>query len=464
MKEISNSLHYSVKSLGLGEIISYDNNHFCVTKDKEKRVYCTNFSMKEMIDLQLKYGTGTVSYCPYPLICCANKSLEDNTALIVNENSSTDHSKIVKVIKDVGLKISSITSTKAQVISVIEEASKSKFIIVNGNVRTSVIYGLLSCTKPLAFLNCKNRNISLLLKHAGLQKILCNDEKELYEVWHNADIIASTLKDLKKRLQAYVSWVKSSKFYTVKCSASLPFKFVVNSSDYVAPYVSQVASLFQDYSSPGGIDFCLRTVETFVKKKSVILHPWIGIIETFSVDRLLSCDNFQASLPFCVGLFAYTKELCDLFPDVNVSVTDFNILSVECDKIFDPTYWIDDRIVINLDNPREVISLNGAETESDSYICCLDELTDKNIDRLVFMASKGIPIALPRTEISEIILGEEYPFFFDDPIPGVLTDEATEDLIMDTFNYLNDRLITIDEYIEKLEDTRVGIAVKNLYK
>lgn len=468
MKEISYSLRDSVKSLGLGEIISYDTNHFIV-KDK-KIVYCTNFSMSEIVSLQLKYGTGMVNYCPYPLMFCSNKGLADNSALIVNESSSTDNSKVVKIVKDIGLKISNITSTKAQVISIIEEAAKSKLIVVNGNVRTSVLYGLLSCTKTIAFVNCKNDNISLLLRQSGLEKLLCKDERSIPEVWHNRTVVEETLKELKTRMQAYISWSKSCKPFVSKpefptMTDTEHFKFVVNSGDYTTPYYSQFGHLMSDYSSSGGINFCLRTVDNFTKKGLVIMHPWVGIIETLEVpNKLLNSENFQASLPFCVGLFVYTREISEAFPDVNTSVIDFRIVSVEYDKIFDPYYWIEDRIVINLANPNEVISLNNTENESESYICSLDEVEGKNVDRLVFMASKGIPIALPRTNISEIILGEDYPFYFDDPVPGVLVDEATEDLVIETFNYLNDRLVSIEDLINSLEDTSVGIAVKNLYK
>lgn len=472
------SLQVASSELALGQVTKCEDSYFVT----EKGVFCTVYDFKTIAKLQQEFGTGIVNYCPFPTIACQKDGEKKDKVIIVSQNAKTDTTVAKSMAKTLGIESEVCVASSINARSILENISGSSFIIVNGNVRTSIIHMVFSSGCPFVLVSCSDVKARKMLELCGMSKLIYNNKHSpstfINDVWLNREIIIETLKETTERFKAFISWAPNCKPFvdttyqdiTDRRNSDTGFKFTLSPNEHKDPYLKNISEKLFTHSTTGGIHLRLSVVKDFTESGLVLLHPWIGIIETTEVEvitQFQELSNFKASIAMCLGLFTHSREVCDLLATKTRCTIIDQILIKDDENLFEYEEWKKNLVVINISNPREAVSLNNTEDfETKHFICCLKQVSHKISQRILAMASRCIPIILPRCEISEGILGANYPLFVDDVKlidPFNLNRWLTEDTIRETHQYLLKLTKTVSEMVEILSDSDIGTSVRDLY-
>jgi hypothetical protein len=281
---------------------------------------------------------------------------------------------------------------------------------------------------------------------------------------------------MKKRLNAYFSWIPRLRSFidvTYKDidksrNPGIKLEYSFSPDDYQDDtYYNEMSQQLYTLTTTGGIHLKLCVFKEFTSKDIVILHPWIGILEPIDTDdltKLLSLPRFRVSLSMCLGLIVHNKKIKSILPkNINASVADFFVVK-STEKIFDYEEWKKDGVVVNLNNTREQMSvLNKEVFMTDNFICSCPVVNSKTVDRVLTMISRCVPVALPKNDLTLPILGEEYPFYMDDPSPYNLRKLSQSDVILRASKYIENNICKRASFIVgEISDTKVGRIAINM--
>jgi hypothetical protein len=362
--------------------------------------------------------------------------------------------------------------------AILDAISQASLIIVNGEVRTNILYMIFASAIPFMLIGCSNAHMKNLLSLCGLTSLICKYDEKAYilQIWKNREMITKALHDATDRLSSFISWAPYCKSYIdesyndceIQRISDCDFKFTLSIQDITNPFYKDIAEQLYNYTTTGGIHFRLNTVKDFCNSDICILHPWVGVVESlnpYEVKKMLESKRFQVSSSMCVGLYVYSQEIYDILPE-NLTVTLIDFILVENqEKVFSFDEWKEQRVAVNMINPDEFISLNQIEDiETDDFICCLKSVSHKHVLMIADAISKRIPIVLPQCDISEKILGESYPLYSTNSDPVNISNWITDEIIEETLNYYDSLLKTPEDVITYLSDTLIGKKVSNLFE
>ncbi len=468
------SLQVATKKIGLGKVTKYSENYFI----SEKGIFCTVFDFKQIIRLQEIYGTGAVNYCPFPTIICQKENMHSDRVSIFNRSGNTDTDKALRAAKTLNMEVKMVNTSTMNAGSILDCISQSSMIIINGEVRTNILYMIFASAIPFMLIGCSNLQIRNLCDQCGLKELFSrhDEKKSILEIWKNREIISHTLIDATKRLNSFISWAPHCKSFIdesyndneIQRIYDDDFKFTFSVGDYTGAFYKDFAEQLYDYTTTGGINLRLTTIRDFCKSNICILHPWIGIVESFDpqdVRKMLCKKEFQVSMSMCIGLYVYTQEIYDMIPEnVTVTLIDFHLFENQ-ERVFSFEEWKDQRVAVNMVNQSEFISLNGIDdVDTDDFICCLKSVSVKHALMIADAASKRIPIVLPQCDISKKILGTNYPLYSENSNPHHITNWITDEIIEDTLSYYDELLKTPIDTILMLSNTIIGKKAINLFK
>src|SRR4051812_11244801 len=126
-KNTCKALTECVKFLNLGEVLQYDNGSCFTTAGM---AYCVSLNYKEMLRLQFTYGTGKVTYCPFPSIICGKTNPRDHSVLALNGNKNTNTATLATL----GVDVVQYDSSKLNTNTVVNLVSTARCVILNGSV------------------------------------------------------------------------------------------------------------------------------------------------------------------------------------------------------------------------------------------------------------------------------------------------------------------------------------------
>lgn len=472
---------YSLKTIatkvGLGDVTELQDTYFAT----KKGIYCFIYDMTEIIRLQQIYGTGLVNYCPFPTIILKKEGSNVNkgTVAILSKSLSTDITTAKASIMQLNMKFIHHGTSSMNMSSILDAISDAKVVVVNGDVRTNVLYVLFASAKPFIIIGHENPKIRKLLELCSLEKLICNSrdsEVLMSEVWENRSEIIEVLQTTSLRLQAFISWAPYAKAFSSSYNdveldrdPSIDFKFTFSPSDYSQdPYTRNLSTQLYSYSTTNGINYKLSVFKEFTKSGIVLLHPWIGFVETLNpedVRELLKNDRFLASSPFCIGLYVFNREIYDEFPDsYALTIIDYPLIR-DSKSFFDYESWKTDRVLVNLLNKKEIVSLNNnKDYNTIDFVACLSKASYENASKIAVMATRGVPIILPKTAVSIAILGKRYPLYRSDVNPSSVQKWITNELVFETSEYLQSILRTSEELVDILSDTAIGKTVSRLFR
>lgn len=441
----------SCKMINLGDVTSYCGTNYFITT---KGVYCTTLSYREMAKLQSVHGTGNVNYCPFPTMICGKNLPRTELISILNESSNCDRTVADEITT--GLDRKHFVTTKMNTNSIIDTVSKSKMVVINGQVRPNVLFVVFASRTPFIVIGCRNSELEHQLKLSGLSMLVCtnNDgaKERMYSIIDNWKSINETLSESVDRLIRFIKWAPEAKSFLSSTISQSPkrddkkLRFYLNPSDYTTPYYYHMAKELFKHSTYGGIHLRLSVVRDFTSTNLLLLHPWIGIVEVTDrtkLEELLKNDKFMVSLSMCLGLVVYHQDIADMIPEnVNVSVQDY--LIHEMPKTFDLMEWCDKRTVVNLDTDN----IDGTSIGTMSVV---------REDLLLQSIAQGAPVLLPGTKHSETILGKKYPMFNDRTNPMDIPSD--DKVIVNTLKHINSIVVDTEEIINSILDSSVGKAV-----
>lgn len=478
---IHKALQALYSRIGVNNIEKYD-SVVTVTKN---HIWTNLYDSKHIIALQKEYGTGKVDYCPSVYILGNSGSVKnDNSLLIVQGKNPLVIEGLENTLNPYFSSITTIDSNISYRTS-LRTFTKASFVIINGVVRDSILYSLLSTTRPFILVNCNVESFNHLLYLSSTEDLsLCDPNidqvlSKVKETLEEYDDISTHLEKFERRMRSYISWVTTLKAFcnnnftddNLPTESAMKFRFVVSPADSDDFTFGRIlANSLYEKSVKGGIHF-LQEVETqFTKSDIMLLHPWVGILEIGStrlLDALFKNNRFIASLSFCEVLFVYSPDIKAIldtkFPEYNLKVVLIPLLSVKQRKQFDISAWKSEATFFNIEVPNTSVPLINGVTKSDFIkkdISCLSENInrvavihkdqDNNLHRLSLCISYGIPIVLKRTKISELILGKNYTLFTSNIVLNSVVDFLDEENVMAASEHIQHLIMTKDVLIDKL--------------
>jgi hypothetical protein len=406
-------------------------------------IWCTVYNNKRIFQLQQKFGTGNVNYCPEPsfIFRCRHDHKRGKFTYILTKSGDTDTSEAIAICKRLELPHKTINLNMEGLtnLSLYTTLNNAKFIILNGNCRTTHINVAFMTGIPLIALHLENVQFTELCRLAGLRRLNVRNAADVNWVWDNRDIVAETMNDTLDRMQAHLSWLSNVEIFNPRVgNTPTTLKYSLDSKTVTTGYFTAATTCLSAGSRKGAIHFLPTTLHLC----EPLLHPWVGCIDSLSVGAVqqwLRLPTTEVSLSFCLGLFVYHADIAALFS------CDVDILPVA--PLLLPNYQ-------TFSYTKSCAGIENANLLDNVTI--ITDLTTVSLNTIFEIIARHTPVMLPRTKLSTSIFGSRYPCYVSNPQLEIIQKTVTLDKIEAASRHLATLSISLEKYYAKLSKTLVG--------
>lgn len=317
-------------TVGLGKVTSVQDD---VIVTENGKIYTMIRDMRRICELQRRYGTGNVSYSPNPLLALEPGSkIERNPIFLVvygGTNTSANVNKLTSHMEKRYTSVTKIAESRLRVGDAVTMFRSVSYVLFYRVVTPGLFYILFASGVPFFLVDCSLGSFIHILNESGLEKTVVGDNSYLElkntfrEAYINRQIASNMALETTDRLRRIMSWVAvcvgfRDLHYSDLNVVRTPYDYhgikigvAISVSDYKNTFVKDLASEIFNYSVVGGVHFELETVNA-MSCGGVYLHPWFGCIEVIDNNTVEECCNrreFLASIPMCLGLIVYDKNV-----------------------------------------------------------------------------------------------------------------------------------------------------------
>lgn len=455
---------------------------------KDGSVYVTHTKLKRIIDLQRKYGTGRVSYIPHPILILDSdiKYERENTCLIITPGLNHELEQFMHSHEDNWENISVVHENQLNETNMIPLFRSVNFILLHDLKNSKIFYFVLGSATPFYAVNCKLDSVENVLKGARLSRLIYDiDNSEPGDLENGFELVLERrefyAECLRKRLnnfkRLFSALTQTKGFRDINYSnlnylPNLSRKDIpplsISPGDYDGNAQKLIASDFSRYQVRGGVHFELTVFDAFLELGTVYLHPWIGLIETLDVkdyEYLVNCKEFRISSSMCLGLIVLCDKSEELLlaalngAGIKLIVVYLPLPIIRSENIFNLEEWkIDPVIRQGLDhlylNKDGIDRLEKIEPKA---LVVTTEPKTLIIGSIYSHLSQCRPLILERDEMSEFLLGKDYPLFTSNLRPYQLREIVTVKSVTEAHEYLKKiPLRSTLEFLLRLHNTKIG--------
>lgn len=331
-------------------------------------VYCHTTSHQRMCELQRSYGTERVVYTVDPsLLLTISSSVVRSGVFLIAYSVSYDESIFSRLLNHLKERYKTIAYLKVSECTppdLMTRFRSSDFILSIGANRFTA--GLIiSSSTPFVFLDSTFGLYSNVLKDLNLEylNVSVRRYEDLKSVFKD---VLPRVASIRTQLETGVSQMRSTSKISSSFTPQKPSRASARPKALTPLYIpslhkdddflNELLSELAPYSSGVGIYLDIAVTKTFTVNKHFHLYPWIGVIETTSLNgRLFELPEFKLSLKFCLGLLVFTDTLRN---EVQERMRDARISTVDCSVIPIPSLSLTPSITFNISSfnsyPRAV--------------------------------------------------------------------------------------------------------------
>lgn len=413
----------------------------------ESGVWCHVLSTKRMLELQEK-ELGTVNYVPSPCLYVKSsieKSRQKFCLVLADEDLTETSKKICSYFSEIGLPSKKINDSVLHPKERLRAFKEASFIVAQNCNDVLAQLSLCSSGTPFVLLDEPTPVLKDFVEMANVREVLSSDLETVREVYHNSSAFSSLVEAVLVELKNLRTWQKSIHVFP-RGNGKLGNKNIPFSFDPSDPS-------FATFSYGPGIYFSLDPYETFARKKSVVMCPWIGY---FNFNPL-ELDAFNVSLITCMGIITETQGLADIIRrhvgDIPVSILPLPKREFKLEEWkMKAKITCKDGVVVSSD----LSTLSGKLSKTKEYEneILVFENVPENYEDLI---SRGIPFVCPSFESRRM---NEYPGFCDTKLtPSTVSKFLTKSKVEEMVTFLLE--LQAEDYLKSLKETSVWAKCVN---